>query len=195
MARGQVVSKVSHPAWLCHCENLSQCLCPHHSVHEAFPSCGCRPLKCWENSLGSSCMGLTPCCPPWHQGELLLPPESLHPWTPGESLLLAASAFLWQGPPDHRTNGSRDAGNHFQPQTAAKELGGRMWEAQRVMVNAAVTAASLAMPFLKDSMHEQRDDLPCPGRTRGSLATGLTIPPILSPMPGLVKGHPHLRGC
>lgn len=88
-------------------------------------------------------------------------------------MLLAALAFIWHGPPDHRANGSRDAGNHFQPWTAAKELGGRlgrMWEAQGVRVNAAVTAASLAMPFLKDSMHEQRDDLPCPGRTQGSLA-------------------------
>lgn len=133
---------------------------------------------------------------PRHQGELLLPSESLHLWTPGESLLLAGLAFIWQAPPGHRTNGSRDAGNHFQPRTAAKELSGRMWEAQRVMVNAAVTAASLGMPFLKDSMGTSRGmTSPAQAGLRGPLHTGLTILPILSPMSSLVKGHPGLRGC
>lgn len=168
-------------------------------MHEAFPSCGCRPLKCWANSSGSSCgIGLTPCCTPWHQGELLLPPESLHLSTPGESLLLAALAFIWQGPPGHRTNDSGDAGNHFQPRTAAKELGGRlgrMWEAQRVMMNAAVTAASLAVPFLKDPMGTSRGmTSPAQAGLKGPLHTGWAIPPVLSPLSSLVKGYPDLRG-
>lgn len=157
-------------------------------------------MKCWENSLGRSHgIDLTPCSPPWHQTKLVLSPESLHPWTPGESLLLAALAFIWQGPPGHKTNGSRDAGNHFQPRTAAKELCGRlsrMWEAQRVMANAAVTDASLAMTFLKDPMGMGRGmTSPAQAGLRGPLYTALTMPPILSPVSGLVKMHPDLRGC
>lgn len=71
-----------------------------------------------------------------------------------------------------------------------------MWEAQRVVVNAAVTAASLGMPFLKDSMGTSRGmTSPAQAGLRGPLHTGLTILPILSPKLSLVKGHPGLRGC
>lgn len=71
-----------------------------------------------------------------------------------------------------------------------------MWEAQRVMVNAAVTAASLAMPFLKDPKGTGRGmTSPAQAGLGGSLHTGLTIPPTLSPVSSLVKGHPALRGC
>lgn len=71
-----------------------------------------------------------------------------------------------------------------------------MWEAQRAMVNAAVTAASLAMPFLKDQKGMSRGmTSPAQAGLRGPLYPGLTISPILSPMSSLIKGHPDLRGC
>lgn len=139
-------------------------------MHGAFPTCGCRPLKRWESGSGSSHgVGLTPRCPPWHGGEILLPSERQRLLTPGESLLLAHLAFIRQQPPGQRTNGPRDAAEEtttsshgLRPRSAAAGWAG-CGKAQSVEANAAVASCQRGRALAQGrGGHKQRGDV-CTG--------------------------------
>lgn len=96
--------------------------------------------------MGSGCgVGLTPRCPPWHQGEILLPSERQHLLNL-QSLLLAHLTFIWQQPPGWRRSGPRDAAEEtatsshgLRPRSLAAGWAGCR-KARSVMANTAVTS-------------------------------------------------------
>ena len=152
-------------------------------MHDAFPACGCRPLKRWENGSGSSHgVGLTPHCPPWHQGEILLPSERQCLLTLAESLLLARLAFIQQQPPGQRTNGPRDAAKEtttsshgLQPRSSAAGWAGCR-KAQSVMVNAAVTSCQRGHALPQGpGRHKQRGGACTQAGLGGPLCADLAI--------------------